>query len=90
MLLKDIIKNPDYIEKQWFKKDNDSVFSTLYTYKGNTMKILQIIHASRPWIGFSAPLALSPKSKEILWYFSKHSFSIEMDKRPRAQSGRVH
>lgn len=69
------IKNPDYLEKQWFKKDSAlffpfSVVQRKY-YEDPTD------HTQADYDRFQRATRFDPKSKEILWYFSRHSAQLK-------------
>ena len=69
------IKNPDYIEKQWFKKDRD-LFFPLSTVQRKYYED-PADHTQADHDRFQRTTRFDPKSKEILWYFSKHSTQLK-------------
>ena len=70
------VENTDYIEKQWFKKDN-FLFFPLFRMKRKYYEDLTD-HTQADANRFQRVVRFNPKVKEILWYFSKPTSKTEM------------
>ena len=69
------IKNPGYIEKQWFKKDRNLFFPLSVVQRKYYEDPAD--HTQADYERFQRATRFDPKSKEILWYFSKHSTQLK-------------
>ena len=69
------VENPDYIEKQWFKKDR-VLFFPLSSVKRKYYED-PADHTQADQDRFKRVTRFDPQSREILWYFSKQSSQLK-------------
>ena len=75
LAFKRYIKNSDYVEKQWFQKD-DLLFFPLSKVKRRYYEDLAD-HTEADLNRFQRITRFDPKSKEIVWHFSKNTSSLQ-------------
>ena len=68
-------ENPDYMEKQWFKKDNFLFFPMSKIKRKYYEKLTD--HTLTDANRFQRVVRFNPKSKEIKWYFSKQTTPLK-------------